>query len=524
MRGKQIIYILLLLFVATFFRFNMLEERGLFEWDEGYYIQLAATYRAGFDYLVKKNIAKEEMPSLGEYLLDKGGAPKSVFKDGFTYMLFLASFIFGMNYNTALFLNALLGSLTVIALYFFIRYYLGSLGSFLIALGLALSPYHIAYSRSGYSTIASALFLLCCVYLYLHYLDRKNNAHLFFSGIFLGLSFSCHYVVGIFVLTFFILEAYRFIKRRKFKESVVFFAAFSLPLLILELISQMIKFLISVKVSNPEISREFVTYFQRSWQQIAEAGVGTSIRSDPGYYFRSLLTYEGFALFIFLLVIAAIISRIKKERRTADFSLLLIFVLPFLIISIAASKADRVLPLFVPLLYFIIGYGIRIIKVNKKTVYTILLGAFLINGYRSIDYFNYRSNFDKALDYMRNHQGVKHISDDMFVSRAYVGRNNATDDFFSLYDKEGLISPERIEEFYRDGYNYLLVYDQPYHLNRLTKAALSQEPDFAVPTIGNNRGIFCSDFSLLRDKKRGFSRSIYVYSLGRVIEAIKSNH
>jgi len=187
--SKESIYILLLIVVAGFFRFTALEERGLFEWDEGYYIQLASTYRAGFDFFVKKYVSDVPAPSMKEYLLEHGGTPKSVFKDGYTYLLLLGSFIFGMNYNTGLFLNALLGSLTVIALFIFIRRYAGSLGGFLVALGLAVSPYHIAYSRSGYSTIAAAFFLLCCIWFYVNSIDSRRYGLLYLSGLLLGVSF-----------------------------------------------------------------------------------------------------------------------------------------------------------------------------------------------------------------------------------------------------------------------------------------------------------------------------------------------
>ena len=519
--SKESICILLLIVVAGFFRFSALGERGLFEWDEGYYIQLASTYRAGFDFLAKKYVADEPLPSMNEYLLEHGGTPKSVFKDGYTYLLLLASFIFGMNYNTGLFLNALLGSITVIALFIFIRRYSGSLAGFLVALGLAVSPYHIAYSRSGYSTIAAALFLLCCIAVYLTSIDSRRYGLLYLSGLLLGMSFSCHYVVAVFVLSFFVLELWRTISWKELKHSTVFFIGFASWLIFIEIISRVIKFFIDRFASGTAESGEFVTYFQRSWRQIWEAKGGTAIRADPTYYMQSLLNHEGLAIFIFLLVFALIVYRLKKKRQAADFAVLFIFALPFLIISLALSKADRLLPLFIPLIYFIIGYGIALAYRYKKVIYSLLVVAFLSNGYRAADFFNYRSNFDMAIRYMKDNQGIKHISDDMFISRAYVGRENAIDDFFSLYAENGEVSVEKLEAFYEDGYNYLLVYNTPYHQNTLTQTALSQEPDFSVPTIGNNRGVFCGDFCLLRDRSLKPSRSINVYSLEKIIEGIK---
>jgi len=521
---KNIIIILILLSISVFYRFYNLQERGLFEWDEGYYTQLVTSYRAGFDYLLKSNILHQDIGSFSQYLLKNGGTFKSVFKDGFTYSSFLTSFFFGINHNIILNINALIGALSVLLIYIALKGIVGRLYALIIALGLAISPYHIAFSRGGHSVIFASFYLLFCLSFYVKSIEDKKNKSLFLSAIFLGLSFSCHYTIGAVVVAFFLLEGYKAILKKSLKKVCALFSGFVLPLLFIEAISRVIKYFIQFKLNNlPTLySSEFVTYFERALQQFREAQAGPAVKGMNWlYYPNNIISNEG--AIIFLLLVFSLYTLCWYRRNKPGLHLAVLFIISFLIITIVTIKADRVLLPYIVFIYLVIGYGLNSIIKGKRMLISILLILIIINAYRSIDFFNYRSNFDQAVFYMQEGNGIKHISDDMYVSRSYVGRTNAIDDFISIADNQGSsydVDLKRIKNLYDNGYRYFLCYSQPYRLNQITEAALSIDPDFTVASWGNNRGSKTTSYGLLRTNKMQPSRFIHVWRLERVMKNI----
>ncbi|MFC1804606.1 ArnT family glycosyltransferase [Candidatus Omnitrophota bacterium] len=525
-KQKTLIYIITIFTVAAFFRFYDLEKRGLFEWDEGYYVELVKTHRAGFDYLIKTRILGQNPGDLGVYIYENGGAFESVSKDGFTYFSALASVIFGMSENTILFTNALIGALTALLIFIFLKERIFLDTAFLIGLAFSVSPYHIGYSRGGYSTIIGAFFLLISVYSYNRYLQTDKQPLLLYSGLALGISFSCHYVIGYFVFVIFGYEFYRFlIKKATFKKLGTLVFVFSVPLLAVESVSRIIRSFSSRISSQAPIVINFFTFFEKFPRQILSADGAEAVKKfSQSYYLENLILHEGFIIFILFFMLLGLIYQ-RKERLSNIFLVILIS-LPFVLLSLKYRGAGRVIPLFLPLIYFIIGWCMLYLKSWVRGVVIILIAISVFhNAYKSLDYFNYRSNFDQALDYMYSHGSVKHLSDDMYVSRAYVGRKNVLDDFVSIAKEKNddrYVSLQKIEELYYQGYKYLLLYDIPYHLNELTETALTMEPDFSTESIGNNRGVPYIDLGLLRAKDSRPCRHIYVYSLDRVINKLES--
>ncbi|MBM3251163.1 MAG: hypothetical protein FJZ11_00075 [Candidatus Omnitrophica bacterium] len=528
MSTKNIIYLLVILVIAGFFRFYNLEKRGLFDWDEGYYVELTKTYRAGFDYFIKSKLLGQNAPPLSEYLLNNGGTFQSVFKDGFTYFSVFTSFIFGMTYNTILYSNALIGVLTVILLYVFLSKISDYFSAFIIALGLAVSPYHIAYSRSGYSVIFSAFFLLVSIYLYSRSLSSENkHSILLLNGLSLSAAFSCHYVVGIFVFIIFGIEIYySFFNLKKPARFLWLAGSFLVPLFVLEAISRVVKYFITIKLNNLTDSYHFVSYFERGFRQFFEAAYGPAIR-DTGafYYLYSLLSQEGI-LITFFIALSLCLLFLKKSNSFKNIALGIIIIVSFLFVSLVNYKADRMFLIFLPLFYLLIGFSRSHIRavVLRRVFIIIFFAAIIINMHRSSDFFNYRSNFDKAVNFMRNNKGVKHISDDMYVSRAYAGRQNSIDDFVSLDENEGVVSLGKIKGLFKNGYRYLVTYDKPYHNTNFMEAALTLKPDFMIASTGNNNKVYSRETCLLRQKKDIPTRYIYVYTLDRVIKVMQDNY
>jgi len=521
----EVICALFITALAIFFRFYLLEDRGLFIWDEGYYTQIIASYRAGFDYLVKTHILGQDLGSIAQYLHNYGGTFKSVFKDGFTYSGFLTSIIFGVSHNTVLYTNALVGSLSVIMVYACLRRSMNCLLASIFTLGLAFSPYHIAFSRGGFSVVFASFYLIISFYLYISSFEDSRYSRLFISAIFAGLSFSCHYTIGALLLAYLAIEAFYAYTNKSLKRTLIFLSGFISPLLLLEAISQFIKYFINIKVSDlPSLYRaEFVTYFGRAIQQFQEAQAGPAIKGLNFYYIKNLIMYEGVAVLLLLLV--ALIVLLLFKKRGYGRKLAFLFIISFGVITMINTKVDRVLLPYIPLIYLLIGLGINSLRKMRKAAIVVFIIFTMINAYRSLDLFNYRSNFDKAVTFMESHKGAKHLSDDMYVSRAYVGRRNAVDDYISIADNQGYdysVDLEKIEELYKNGFKYFLCYSNPYRLNEITVAALSLEPDFAVASWGNNQHEN-SSYGLLRSNNTLPSRHIYIWDLKRVTDRIQQS-
>ncbi len=146
--------------------------------------------------------------------------------------------VFGLNEFSVRFTMAIYGTATILFLYLFTTelFYKDSLSkqiSLMSAFLLAISPWHIHFSRTGFEFTTMPFYLLVSLFLFFHFLNTRKSSYLIFASIFFVVTFYTAYVIQLVLMPFlFILSVlYLGILKTKFK-----FYLFSLTLFILGLI------------------------------------------------------------------------------------------------------------------------------------------------------------------------------------------------------------------------------------------------------------------------------------------------
>ena len=115
---KILLASLCVLTVAAFYRFHNLDKRGYFPGsDASSYACIAKTYRAGFDYIYRTKILKQDIGSISDYLYENGGQFGTAAKDGFVSIALIGTFIFADKNNAIIYTSALFGVASVMLLF-----------------------------------------------------------------------------------------------------------------------------------------------------------------------------------------------------------------------------------------------------------------------------------------------------------------------------------------------------------------------------------------------------------------------
>ena len=532
--GLFFIYVGIITIVALFYRFYDLDKRGYFPGsDAPGYAGVVRTYRAGFDYIIRAKILNQHLGSMNDYLYENGGQIGTAAKDGILPIGLIGSIIFGNNANTILFTSAMFGVFTVIFLFYILSRTLNIFYSFMVSLLFAVSPYHIGFSREGLTVIFASFFLLAGVYFYVRFLKVNRSDYISLCGLSLGLGFLCHYNISPFIFVFFTYEAYRLILGRNGVKGILLLFIFAIiPLFLMDIFTRAIKFYgISQHI---KLMDAYYPYFNALFNQLmAVSRGGSDIFEGQFYYFRSLLYYEGIVPCVLLIAAAVfIIRRGVKTNSGVGYFLLLIFLFPFIyFLKLQHTITDRAMLSFIPLWYIIIGYGLIDYKYRRMLMLFIAI-AIVVSGFKSLDYFNYRSNFEQAVSYMKQNKGVRHITSVWSLSRLYAGResavNHAEPPYSAkltklrniIYQKNPLVI-DKIKSLYNDGYEYLVLNIPPTVSNELTEAAMDISPEYSTDNmICNDRGDGY-DPALLRDKNGKYLYHFNVYDLGKVIDRMR---
>lgn len=540
--NKRFRYMFLIYFclfaVSMFYRFYDLDRRSFFSGsDAPGYAGVVRTYRAGLDYIVRAKILGQNIGSANDYLYENGGQFGTAGKDGIISLGLIGSIIFGNNTSTFLYTSAIFGVFTVLLLFFMLSRANNLFYAFLVSLLFAVSPYHIGFSREGLTVIFSSFFLLAGIYSYIRFMESNGFKYLFLCGLSLGSGFSCHYNIAPFIFVFFAYEAgHLFLKRDNLKRILILSVSAFLPLLLTEFFTLAIK--LYGTWQHISMIDKFNPYFNGLFLQLMDVVQGgINIQEGPFYYFKSFLYHEGIIPSILLiLAVLFIIRRGPKVDFGIGYFLISMFLLPFIyFFKLQHVMQSRAILSYIPLCYLVIGYGLSNFVRFKKLFSLIILIAIIVSGFRSLDYFNYRSNFEQAVKYMELNKGVRHITSVWSLSRLYVGRQNAV--YHAELPYAGRltklryityqVNPVPVDKFkslYNDGYNYLVLNIPPSVSNDLTEAAMAIQPEYSTDTMAcNDRGdSYCDPYdpALLRDKKGKYLYHFNVYDLGKVINKL----
>ena len=487
------------LVVAAMLRGWGVTEHGLLSEDEGLYSEGVKTYSAVFAYLWAY-LTGGGQEGLVAYFTQHGGTQILSDKPTFVVLGFLASLVLGVHDYTLIAVSALFGVLTVFCVYqvgklVFGRAEVGLAGALL----LAVSPLHIAYSRTAYADVTAVAVAWLAAWIYLlHWTDpHRHRRCLMGSALLVGLVFTIHPSLLWLPLLFLLLELWRSwqapepssARLQQFKTAFTFTWLAALPTVLWEVATRLLRLVVFSQESwASAIARESgagqLTTFLESAILVGFRTLSMPALSRPelppteyGYYLNLLMAHDG-VLLVVLSVIGLMLTgfRWMGGVRTVPVLLIgLLLLIPMVLNSVLfyypKHPAPRLLLVAMPALVLFAAIaiveflqrGLRPFPSSAKTVgvavVTVVIAGFQGPAVREV--LAIQSAYPQAVSYMAAREGTKHITDHMFVARVYVGRQNAIDHYVSLRASDSdrgyrHISLSKLRELYNADYRYFV--------------------------------------------------------------------
>ena len=487
------------LVVAAMLRGWGVTEHGLLSEDEGLYSGGVKTYSAVFAYLWAY-LTGGGQEGLVAYFTQHGGTQILSDKPTFVVLGFLASLVLGVHDYTLIAVSALFGVLTVFCVYqvgklVFGRAEVGLAGALL----LAVSPLHIAYSRTAYADVTAAAVAWLAAWIYLLYWTdpHRHRRCLMGSALLVGLVFTIHPSLLWLPLLFLLLELWRSwqapepssARLQQFKTAFTFTWLAALPTVLWEIATRLLRLVVFSQESwASAIARESgagqLTTFLESAILVGFRTLSMPALSLPelppteyGYYLNLLMAHDG-VLLVVLSVIGLMLTGFRWMGGVRMVPVLLIgllLLIPMVLNSFLyyypKHPEPRLLLVAMPALVLFAAIaiveflqrGLRPFPSSAKTVgvavVTVVIAGFQGPSVREV--LAIQSAYPQAVSYMAAREGTKHITDHMFVARVYVGRQNAIDHYVSLRASDSdrgyrHVSLSKLREFYNADYRYFV--------------------------------------------------------------------
>ena len=487
------------LVVAAMLRGWGVTEHGLLSGDEGLYSQGVKTYSAVFAYLWAY-LTGGGQEGLVAYFTQHGGTQVLSDKPTFVVLGFLASLVLGVHDYTLIAVSALFGVLTVFCVYqvgklVFGRAEVGLAGALL----LAVSPLHIAYSRTAYADVTAVAVAWLAAWIYLLYWTdpHRHRRCLMGSALLVGLVFTIHPSLLWLPLLFLLLELWRSwqapepssARLQQFKTAFTFTWLAALPTVLWEVATRLLRLVVFSQESwASAIARESgagqLTTFLESAILVGFRTLSMPALSLPelppteyGYYLNLLMAHDG-VLLVVLSVIGLMLTGFRWMGGVRMVPVLLIgllLLIPMVLNSFLyyypKHPEPRLLLVAMPALVLFAAVaiveflqrGLRPFPSSAKTVgvavVTVVIAGFQGPSVREV--LAIQSAYPQAVSYMAAREGTKHITDHMFVARVYVGRQNAIDHYVSLRASDSdrgyrHISLSKLRELYNADYRYFV--------------------------------------------------------------------
>ncbi len=271
MNKKQILILLLIISLALIFRvFNVAKTPPSPDWDEA-----ALGYNA---YSILKT-GRDEYGKFLPLVLRSFNDYKPAF---YAYAAIPSIAVFGLNVFSVRLPSVIFGTLTVLGLFFLCRQLMLMLGKnrsdkfpFYAAFLLAISPWHLQFSRAAFEANSALFLIIWGIYFLLCSLNGKKWFMLF-SAVFLGLSLHAYHSARVFVPLFIILVAWIFKdKIKKYKKtlliSILVALIFIIPAVSLFFSKQGVARLAAVSVFGRQ--NQFIKIDAQSIQQDKDSGL-----------------------------------------------------------------------------------------------------------------------------------------------------------------------------------------------------------------------------------------------------------
>jgi len=254
---------------------------------------------------------------------------------------------------------------------------------------------------------------------------------------------------------------------------------------------------------------QFFSYFEQIWHQVGPIAQSGAVSRDLLFYPRLVVYFDGYLVLLLFLIGLVVSPGNRRESSPGEQIALSLFVIAFLFWTLVSPlQFGRAFLLATPLLALFSARGAVWLAGRKRPL---ALGlAVLVMGYgmyHALPTLRMKSGYKEAIAYMQAHQGVKHISSVVTVSRTYVG----------IWNAQHLAPLAEAQELYDQGFRYLLLdQDRRLYWGELVKRAELLEPVFETPH--STDAFLYEDFSdEERDRIRREPRVLRVYELEAVL-------
>jgi hypothetical protein len=432
MKRSTLILLVLTLAGGLFIRTYQLSERGLLVADEAGYFSASASaaiharwWLGGKGKGLPADAQREKLIET----LEKAGAHRGLVhqsKPLYGLLVILVFTLFGLSPQFLFLMNATLGAATV-GIMFWLALRLGRTesGALLSALALAVSGFHLIWSRSGFSQASATFFLVLGLACYAQAVWGGREASrrwLAASGLGLGAGFAMHPVVGFYVGVCFLVEGYRSVRDGRIRHGLANLLMIGLGFGVVLSLMQLLTWSAG-RLLLPDYSWIYgdtiPTYLQgllNSKWKVMESGwvVDTPRAKLSGYVLMPFLYGEGAVISGLALVgFGLMVVRFARDGWSPrSFFLLAAFGLPLLLFATVRVKPfPRNIGPLAPVVALLAGVSLESLwaRLGRGGRRWAAVGLFLLIQYVHMAYlFDIRSGFASAKTWL-NRKGGKHV-------------------------------------------------------------------------------------------------------------------
>ena len=349
---------------------------------------------------------------------ERGNVPVTSFKPGHTLLILLGLLVFGLHDYASFAVSAILGTLTVFLLYRLTSRMFRPEVALLAGLILAVSPFHVGYSRSGLAQANSVFFVVLGLYLwYLAYQeDAGCRRRLLLAGCAIGFAFTCHF--NLFIMPP-ILIAFQAITSQeqpmleRAKRLSLLCGGMALPLLMFELPARALR-------AFDVLPQGQLTYFEQYFYRGTLASrLHLSFEGASAFLEKIFLSEGALILAAVSIAIVLTIMRLRSVGFESKLvlSLFLIPALPWSTLSVGLVPYFRTFPvtslalsILAALSFFVLSSLLKLLPRVRPIAYPLVFLIVLCNGlYHVKNLLPLRSTYHEAtatwLDYVDRQGG-----------------------------------------------------------------------------------------------------------------------
>lgn len=466
------------LFFSAGLNFYNIKNKGIFYYDEGYYLLTAQFYRSiaiNSPHILRELKAQKALQDIYDEYVE--GTFLSTPKPLHGIIVAFFGLWGGIKDYTGALASGFLGVLSVLLVFFIGRRFFNAETGVFAAAILATSKYFVLYCRSGLAEITPTFFFLAALYVYsLSFNGEKKNRLLAASGVLLGLAVACNYRWLLLMPLFVLFELFRAVFNRRHGQTpeekslarlivrqvalvVKRSALIFIPLFLILFVFQIPYWIIEIfRPLPPEVMSYFNMFFGK-YQRQAAAMASTFHPQTRFFEFIWLL----FNPMVFVLLFIGLFFSIKKLDLN-KFIVCAIFLLPFGLFSLLQRGDNpRALSSVLPFIALLAALGaegsIRFVAAKLKkysfpsaALSAVFLAAIWVAGIiNTYPLLKLQSGYKEAIEFLKSAPGgSKHFSSMWPISAFYLGRANSYYPFPSDF--------RELETSRKEGINYMLVH------------------------------------------------------------------